>query len=385
MKRHNSFRVVSGVLMKRYIFAGALITTLILAFWGVGIGASARELDSVVSRFSGASSPSEVIQLVNQLRKANGLPAYQVNSALMAAAQAHSEYQAAVGSVTHTGSGGSRPRDRAIAMGYGGGGAVFVSENIMGGNSMTAQKAVQWWQGDAPHLNTMLSPNYQDVGAGVAVSGSAVYITLDVGYIAGAAPPPPTDGTVAPGNFPTGTPAPTLEIIIPVAVATPKPDGSIIHEVQQGQTLWVIADTYKVDLSVILALNGLTQDSVIFPGEKLLIKVAHITPTIEPSVTTSATKNPPSATVTPTATVLSSRTPTATESVVGLGEATPVALALLGEENLTGGDSSRTQNESLSLVAEPQGDMHPILVVIAVLVVMGTALLLVGSLLRREA
>ncbi|MCK5429875.1 MAG: CAP domain-containing protein, partial [Anaerolineales bacterium] len=179
--------------MKCYIFAGALITTLILAFWGVGIGASARELDSVASRFSGASSPSEVIQLVNQLRKANGLPAYQVNSALMAAAQAHSEYQAAVGSVTHTGSGGSRPRDRAIAMGYGGGGAVFVSENIMGGNSMTAQKAVQWWQGDAPHLNTMLSPNYQDVGAGVAVSGSAVYITLDVGYIAGAAPPPPTD------------------------------------------------------------------------------------------------------------------------------------------------------------------------------------------------
>jgi LysM repeat protein len=371
--------------MKRYIFAGALITTLILAFWGVGIGASARELDSVASRFSGASSPSEVIQLVNQLRKANGLPAYQVNSALMAAAQAHSEYQAAVGSVTHTGSGGSRPRDRAIAMGYGGGGAVFVTENIMGGNSMTAQKAVQWWQGDAPHLNTMLSSNYQDVGAGVAVSGSAVYITLDVGYIAGAAPPPPTDGTVVPGNFPTATPAPTLEIIIPVAVATPKPDGSIIHEVQQGQTLWIIADTYKVDLSVILALNGLTQDSVIFPGEKLLLKAAHITPTIEPSVTTSATKNPPSATVTLSATVPSSRTPTTTESVIGLGEATPVALALLGEESLTAGDSSRTQNESLPLVAEPQGDMHPILVVIAVLVVMGTALLLVGSLLRREA
>ena len=130
----------------RQIFVGVI--TILLASLSLGAGASARGLDSVesslsaASSFSASSSPSEVIQLVNQLRRANGLPRYEVNSALMAAAQAHSEYQAAIGSVTHTGAGGTRPRDRAIAMGYGGGGSVFVSENIMGGTNLAAQKAV---------------------------------------------------------------------------------------------------------------------------------------------------------------------------------------------------------------------------------------------------
>jgi len=79
------------------------------------------------------NSAYDVIAAVNQLRAANGLPPYQVNGSLMAAAQSHSEYMAANGIVSHTGSGGSRPRDRAIAAGYGGGNQVYVSENIAGG------------------------------------------------------------------------------------------------------------------------------------------------------------------------------------------------------------------------------------------------------------
>lgn len=303
----------------------------------------------------------------------------------MAAAQAHSDYQAAVGTVTHTGSGGSSPRARAVAMGYGDGGSVFVTENIMGGNGITAPKAVQWWQGDAPHLNTLLSPNYQDAGAGVAASGSAVYITLDVGYVAGAASPKDTGATDVPGNLSTTTPAPTLEIIVPVSVATPKPDGSIIHEVQDGQTLWVIADIYKVDLSVMLVLNGLSQDSVIYPGEKLLLKAAETTLATEPyaivSATLSSTTNP----VTPTATESPSRTPTAAEADFAVGEATPVAMVTLRENNINSEDASGPQNELMTQVTDPQDDDMPtILVVIAVIVVLGTAVLLASSLLRRE-
>ena len=89
-------------------------------------------------------SGRELIDLVNQLRAANGLPPYQVNQALMAAAQAHSDYQASIGQVTHTGQGGTRPRDRAIAYGYGGGGTIFVSENIAGGMKLSASEAVSW-------------------------------------------------------------------------------------------------------------------------------------------------------------------------------------------------------------------------------------------------
>jgi uncharacterized protein YkwD len=46
----------------------------------------------------------------------------------MAATQAHREYQASIVSVTHTGAGGTRARDRAVAAGYGGGATVNVSK-----------------------------------------------------------------------------------------------------------------------------------------------------------------------------------------------------------------------------------------------------------------
>ncbi len=60
---------------------------------------------------------------------------------------------------------------------------MFVSENIYGGGNASAQSAVNWWMGDALHQNTMLSPNYTDAGVGVASNGSAMYFTLDVGYV----------------------------------------------------------------------------------------------------------------------------------------------------------------------------------------------------------
>lgn len=69
------------------------------------------------------------------------MQSFYVNKALMASAQAHSDYQAEIGQVTHSGQGGSRPRDRAIAFGYGGGATVYVSENIAGGMNMSAAEA----------------------------------------------------------------------------------------------------------------------------------------------------------------------------------------------------------------------------------------------------
>jgi uncharacterized protein YkwD len=75
----------------------------------------------------------QLIAEVNGLRAAYGLPPYEINNSLMAAAQGHSDYQAQIGTWTHTGSGGSRPHDRAIAAGFGGGAQVFVSENQQNG------------------------------------------------------------------------------------------------------------------------------------------------------------------------------------------------------------------------------------------------------------
>lgn len=298
------------------------------------------------------ASAAELIQLVNQLRAANGLPPYQVNRALMAAAQAHSEYQASIGSVTHTGAGGTRPRDRAVAAGYGGGATVFISENIAGGRGLTPQQAVQWWQGDSLHINTMLSSNYQDVGAGVAEADGVVYYTLDVGYVAGSAAPPPAEapgGTAPPGG---GAPTATAQVIIPVQVATPRPDGSIVHVVQPGQALWNIAAAYKVSLADLLALNGLKESSLIYPGDKILVRAAQATSTPSPTPTTT---RPPTSISRPT------RTPTPSP------------------------EATQSPSPSLALATVPPSapGADPLLLAIGVLMAIGVGLILLGTWLKR--
>ncbi len=323
-----------------------------------------------VSRASASiASASEVIQLVNQLRRANGLQPYQVNQALMAAAQAHSEYQAAQGSVTHNGQGGSRPRDRAVANGYGDGAAVSVSENIAGGLNLSVSGAVSWWQGDNLHLTTMLSPNYQDVGAGVAVSGDTVYYTLDAGYVSGSAPPPASQSTSPPSTTTQGNPGATAIAAASIKIATPRPDGAVVHVVEQGQVLWNISEAYKVSLAELLALNNLTDRSVIYPGDKLLIQQGETTPVITATQTISptATSIPPSNTPRPT------RTPEIS---------TPTAMAAA---MLSAGDQSSSQpGEGTAGQSQNESDVDPILILIGVLVLVGTGLVLAGSVMKRK-
>jgi LysM repeat protein len=324
-----------------------------------------------VSRASASiASASEVIQLVNQLRRANGLQPYQVNQALMAAAQAHSDYQAAQGSVTHNGQGGSRPHDRAVANGYGDGAAVSVSENIAGGSNLSASGAVNWWQGDNLHLTTMLSPNYQEVGAGVAESGDTVYYTLVAGYVSGSPPPPASEGTSPTSSSTQVNPEATAIAAASIKIATPRPDGAVVHVVEQGQVLWNISVAYKVSLTELMALNNLTDRSVIYPGDKLLIHLAEATPAITAIQTISATATDVPASNTPRPT----RTPVQSTP-------TPIAAAML-----TIGDQSSSQpGEGTAGQSQSESGIDPILIMIAVLVLIGAGLVFAGSVMKRKA
>jgi len=101
--------------------------------------------------------------------------------------------------------------------------------------------------------------------------------------------------STSPGGTPS-TPLPTAIPVIPIEVATPAPDGSITHIVQQGQTLSGIAAAYQITLQEVLALNGLDLNSVIHPGDELLIKPASatLTPTAStPTRASTSTKAPP--------------------------------------------------------------------------------------------
>ena len=208
---------------------------------------------------------SDLLAAVNSLRASNGLPAYAENSILMQIAQAQADYMAATGGkYGHAGPDGSRPIDRAVAAGYA---AVFFSENWQAGSGLSPSGAVSAWQGDAPHLTTMLSPDLVDAGAGVSKTGGVVYYVLDAGGHGGSA------GAVNPGAggspVPVGTPKPS-QFMVPVALSTPGADGLVYHEVAYGQSLWSIAIAYGTKIDAIQALNGLTGLDI-YPGQKLLV------------------------------------------------------------------------------------------------------------------
>jgi LysM repeat protein len=302
-------------------------------------------------------SPYDLIALVNQVRAANGLAPFQINGALMAAAQAHSQYQASIGSASHTGSGGSTVKGRALAAGYGAGADVSVIENIYSGLGATPQNAVSWWQGDGIHLDTLLSTRHTEAGAGLAEAGGVVYMTLDVGSVLGGSAPPAgasnPAGTEVPGAAslsPSGSSNPAQAALNPMVVASPNPDGSLVHKVQLGQTLWTIAAAYQVPLPDLLQLNGFTENSYIFPGDEVLVKPANrqmetstsearpgldavnpaVSPGSQPTPTRASTSTPPpEIQKTPAGQIQPDQAPTRPASSAGLEIGWIFAVALL--------------------------------------------------------
>jgi uncharacterized protein YkwD len=350
-----------------WLFAGFVLLACILALPLLGMSSPIIQAKPTKTPkgSTSAGSPYDIITLVNQLRAANGLTPYQVNSALMASAQSHSQYQASIGSTTHTGSGGSDVKSRALAAGYGGGANVSVIENIYGGMGATPQRAVSWWQGDGPHLNTMLSTRHTDVGAGIAVSGGVVYITLDVGSVQGGAAPPLS--TANPGSNPGSLPVtatPALLAFNPMVIATPNLDGSIVHVVQSGQALWNIAAAYNVALPDLLQMNGFTENTYIYPGDRIIVR-----PAAPVSSATTEMRD-----VGATETILDPATVSAS-----LSTETPLAEVLESGAIATSAIQSDQPPGDLTSGSHPD----PLMLFIGALVFGGAALVLAGNLMKR--
>lgn len=252
-----------------------------------------------------ASSADELIAAVNALRAGYGLPPLASHPILMQTAQAQADFMAATGMITHTGPGGTSLTQRLLAAGYPLAGDLSLggirAENIIGGLRLTAAQAVQAWMGDAPHQNTMLNSNYRHIGAGVSKNGDMVYYVIDCAMPTGSGQQQPYTPEAPPGE--TGI----SQYIVPVTINTPNPDGTIIHEVQYGQSLWSIAIAYDTKIDRIRQLNNLAPGSTqIFTGQKLLVDRV---PTLIP-ITPSATDLPPTASPSPTSTFEPTGTPT---------------------------------------------------------------------------
>ena len=107
----------------------------------------------------------EIIRLINQVRRENGVRELAVNDALMNAAQRHASRQY----TTHH---RKEECETAIAYGYPYGFGCNMTASSCVDLAEIPQRAVQNWQNSSGHFQTMIDPAYADIGVGVvAVDG----------------------------------------------------------------------------------------------------------------------------------------------------------------------------------------------------------------------
>jgi len=273
------------------------------------------------------TDPYALIDEVNALRIKNGLAPYTVNPILMTIAQSHASFMASNG-VSHYGVGGSSPYERALAAGYPLAGDLtlggFFSENITAGSQKSVTDAVVEWQGDAPHLNTMLSSNLTEIGAGMVNIDGYIYYVIDCARPtnSGVAQPIPTSMASVLENIPI---APV--VVNTLVPNTPDSSGKIFHTVAAGETLWLIGVSYGLTAQQIRDANPGIFGDEIYIGQKLYLPGAK---TQTPQAVTSTAVTTPLTSL-PSSTP-ASLSPTPTMGVEAIVTLTPENGLIIGEE-----------------------------------------------------
>lgn len=243
--------------VKKNKSAGEINTKLCILFL---ILAPALFSSLLVSSTSAQSETAyDLIAAVNDLRASQGLEPYQIDPWLMNYAQEHSEYQASIQTGTHLHSDGLLPQDHGLQENVAGGDEGVVTVNVV---------VYEIWV-DWGHRHTLVGYSTGFIGAGVALSDNGqVYYTIDIR-------PGENSVTVTPV---LGTPL----SYVPLETNIPRENGSIVHIVGYGQTLWNIALAYGVTIDDICRLNGIADNSsIIYAGQNLLIHPAYtVTPTL---------------------------------------------------------------------------------------------------------
>jgi hypothetical protein len=118
-----------------------------------------------------ADFESEVIDLVNVERAAEGLPPLSTDADLASAARGHSEDMGLQNYFSHTGLDGRTPCDRMTDAGY-----IwnYCGENIAA-SQPTPEDVIDTWMASAGHRANILNPNYCDIGVGYAYVASSTY------------------------------------------------------------------------------------------------------------------------------------------------------------------------------------------------------------------
>lgn len=232
----------------------------------------------------------DLVSEVNSYRLSMGSYELNYDSKIAAAAQGHADWIVETGNGGHTGAGGTDETMRVMAAGYGNGGSIHCDE-AWAETTDTSSAVYSAWA-DWTHQAVMLdywANGYTDAGGGVASDGNGYYVfVFDICVVSGHASSKVGTAVATPyydtsGNLISPT-EDTSQWILDVKIATPEADGSVIHVVDYGQTLYSIATAYGVTIGSIRELNYMAdEDSAIYQGQKLLVKKAGSAPTTDPT------------------------------------------------------------------------------------------------------
>jgi uncharacterized protein YkwD len=126
-------------------------------------GISAANLPSAPPTTTTPSHELLLHELHNSMRADHGLGSLSWNAQLAAAAKAHSDDMFANDFMSHYGSDGSSPWERAVAHGYS---FSFVGENIAWGYT-SAEAVFDAWMRSPPHRANILLADYTEIGIGI--------------------------------------------------------------------------------------------------------------------------------------------------------------------------------------------------------------------------
>ena len=275
-------RAARGMRLPRPIATAVLIALLVAFSAGWANARTAR---------AQSETGYDLVSAVNALRAQHGLAPYTVDPGIMGYAQEHAEYQASTNTSTHIHSDGS------LSLSAG------LKENVAAGDVGVVTVSVvvyQIWV-DTGHRRVLTGYASGEIGAGVALSDSGtMYYVVNV----------------RPGEEVASTAAP----FAPLQTSTPAQDGSLVHTVLPGQTLWEIAVSYGVTIDQIRSLNDIASDStVIQPGQVLLIRLAGASAATEVASTAAAADS---------TTVLTIPPPSPAPSATASATPTPLAVAV---------------------------------------------------------
>lgn len=254
------------------------------------------------SPVSAQDSAGDLLGRINALRASLGRGGYSVHPALAAAAQSQAQWIVETGSVSHTRPDGSGARTRAANAGYP---SQQVTENIYGGSNASVNDAWTFWVNSGVHYNSLVSPNYNEIGIGIARgSWGAAYVLVFGSQGGGGWTAPQAAAAPSGGGGSSGRGAPANNAP-PSFVLGLDARGNIRHSVQQGDTLGDIALIYGYgwsDIPALMTLNNMTDVRDLVVGSEFLVppKNGTFTPTVDPNTPTpSHTPSPIPPTITP--------------------------------------------------------------------------------------